>query len=277
MQDGRLQPQGIMITRVPAPALPHLRPALHLAGPARLVTGPQERRAARAAARGRRTAPHPAAAPARLGRPRIPRRTDPAPAGTGASAPADHPRYRPALAPPPGHPPVDLPQPDRTAARQRRDRRAHRAARHREQRLGIPADTGRAAQARPPGRRIHDPPGPQGAEDPPAPERRSDTTWRKFLHTQAATMLATDFFHVDCAVTLQRPYCLFVIAAGSRYLHILGITANPDGPWTVQQIGNLLMDLDDRAAGFRCSWSVTGPVSSPHRLTPSWPMTESRP
>src|SRR5258708_16487369 len=53
-----------MIIRVPAPALPHLRPALRLAGPAWPVVGFQGCRAARAAARGRRAAPH--QSPARL-------------------------------------------------------------------------------------------------------------------------------------------------------------------------------------------------------------------
>jgi putative transposase len=42
-----------------------------------------------------------------------------------------------------------------------------------------------------------------------------------------------------------------MIEIGTRYVHVLGTTTNPDGAWTAQAARNLLMDLDDHADRFR--------------------------
>jgi putative transposase len=89
-------------------------------------------------------------------------------------------------------------------------------------------------------------------------------------------MLAAGFFPVDCAVTPQRLYWFFVLEVGSRYVHIPGVTANPDGPWTTAQIRNLLMDPGDSTADFRfLVRDRAGQLTAPS--TRSWPAPASRP
>ncbi len=63
-------------------------------------------------------------------------------------------------------------------------------------------------------------------------------------------MPATDFFHVDCAVTLKRLDAAFVIEIGSRRVHLLGITEHPTSAWATQLARKLTRQLEERGRRF---------------------------
>jgi putative transposase len=76
----------------------------------------------------------------------------------------------------------------------------------------------------------------------PAPGRSSES-WTTFLRSQAAGIVACDFFTVD-TVMLRRYYVLFFIELDRRRVHFAGITKNPTGAWTTQAARNFTMRYD---------------------------------
>ena len=80
-----------------------------------------------------------------------------------------------------------------------------------------------------------------GLEPTPRP---TTTSWRAFLHQQAAGIVACDFFTVD-TIWLRRLYVLFFIELATRRVHLAGVTTNPDGGWVTQQARNLFLATAD--------------------------------
>ncbi|MFE5177657.1 integrase core domain-containing protein [Streptomyces sp. NPDC056634] len=90
-------------------------------------------------------------------------------------------------------------------------------------------------------------------EHPQSARYRPRPTWhrsnlRQFLAAQAEHIVAVDFLHVD-TINLKRIYALVMLEHGSRRAHLLGVTANPTGPWTTQAARNFLMVTGMNIAG----------------------------
>jgi transposase InsO family protein len=80
----------------------------------------------------------------------------------------------------------------------------------------------------------------------PAP-RRGGPSWAEFLRSQAAGVLACDFFTVE-TVALTRMYVLFFIELERRLVWLGGVSPHPTGEWVTQQARNLAMTLGERTA-----------------------------
>jgi putative transposase len=84
-----------------------------------------------------------------------------------------------------------------------------------------------------------------------SPPGLRDDMWCTFLRAQAESILAIDFLHVDCAVSLTRLYVAFVIEHRTRHVHLLGVTCYPTGAWATQVARNFTTDLEQARHRFK--------------------------
>ncbi len=84
----------------------------------------------------------------------------------------------------------------------------------------------------------------------PSAPRRAGATWAQSLRAQAKGIVATDFFTVDTGL-LRRYYVLFVVEVERRAVHLLGVTANPNGPWVTRVARNFCAELEDNGRRVR--------------------------
>ena len=67
--------------------------------------------------------------------------------------------------------------------------------------------------------------------------KRGEGTWHDFVQRHIKTLWACDFFTKKVWTTrgLMEYYVLFFIHIGTRRVHVVGMTPNPDGLWMAQQ------------------------------------------
>jgi len=148
----------------------------------------------------------------------------------------------PALAPRARTPEVDLPcRAHRAPSDRSGDPRAHLPPGEGEPAVGVREDPRRAPRARHPGRCNEHP---QRASPPRFGARSSK---RRSLLVRvpsgaAEGIIACDFFSVETGF-LRTLYVLFFIEVGTRRVHVMTSTRNPDAGYTTQQARNLYRSL----------------------------------
>jgi putative transposase len=108
---------------------------------------------------------------------------------------------------------------------------------------------------------------------------RSEGTWSEFLKRHADTLWACDFFSkkVVTAFGVVEFFVLFFIHAGSRRVHIAGMSTNPDAAWVARKHGTsscfsasnrtnrLICFATTMASSARCSTLCSRPKESRSR------------